>query len=299
MSAGTAYSKRYAGGFADLPSQTTAIDSTFLNAVETALLQLIAAAPTVDGQVAQWDNANTRFGPALILNKNVDPAAAIASSKIDFTGGNALTNAAIAGAAAIARSKLDFGSGLVNADISTSAAIAVSKLASLTGGLTTTIPGSPTDGQIILFTDSTSAPTYFWLLMWANALSKWLFLGGTPQYTEIATSETTSSLTYAALATAGPSLTVVRAGDYYVTLGSTNLINGNIATFHSYDIGGTGAVDADALHQQGLATTGGAYQRTRLKTLAAGTALVSKYKVTSGTVPWESRWMSILPRSIT
>ena len=128
MSAGTAYSKRYAGGFADLPSQTTAIDQTFLNAVETALLQLLGQAPTADGQVAQWDFANTRFGPALILNKNVDPAAAIASSKIDFSGGNALTNSAIAGAAAIARSKLDFGSGLVNADIAAAAAIALSKL---------------------------------------------------------------------------------------------------------------------------------------------------------------------------
>jgi hypothetical protein len=129
MAAGTSYTKRYAGGFADKPSTASPIDSTFLNAVETALLQLIGQAPSVDGQVAQWDSANTRFGPALILNKNVDPAAAIASSKIDFTGGNALTNAAIAGAAAIARSKLDFGSGLVNADIGAVAAIARSKLA--------------------------------------------------------------------------------------------------------------------------------------------------------------------------
>lgn len=129
MAAGTAYSKRYAGGFVDKPTLTTPIDSTFLNAVEAALLQLIGSAPTADGQVQQWDFANTRFGPALILNKNVDPAAAIASSKIDFSGANGLTNAAIAGAAAIARSKLDFGAGLVNADISGAAAIALSKLA--------------------------------------------------------------------------------------------------------------------------------------------------------------------------
>jgi len=106
MAAGTAYAKRYAGGFVDGSGGGSAIDSAFLNAVETALLQLIGAAPTADGQVAQWDNANTRFGPALILNKNVDPAAGIAKSKLDFTGANGIVNADIAGAAAIDGSKL-------------------------------------------------------------------------------------------------------------------------------------------------------------------------------------------------
>lgn len=129
MAAGTAYAKRYAGGFIDGSGGGTPIDSVALNALETALLQLIGAAPTADGQVAQWDNANTRFGPALILNKNVDPAAAIAKSKLDLTGANGIVNADVAAAAAIARSKLDFGSGLVNADIAAGAAIAASKLA--------------------------------------------------------------------------------------------------------------------------------------------------------------------------
>lgn len=84
MAAGTAYAKRYASGFTDLDGSKP-VDAAFLNAVETALLQLIGAAPSADGQVAQWDNANTRFGPALILNKNIDAAAAIAKSKLDFT----------------------------------------------------------------------------------------------------------------------------------------------------------------------------------------------------------------------
>lgn len=105
MAAGTAYAKRYASGFTDLDGSKP-VDAAFLNAVETALLQLIGAAPSADGQVAQWDNANTRFGPALILNKNIDAAAAIAKSKLDFTGANGIVNADIAGAAAIAPSKI-------------------------------------------------------------------------------------------------------------------------------------------------------------------------------------------------
>lgn len=106
MAAGTAYAKRYASGFTDLDGSKP-VDAAFLNAVETALLQLIGAAPTADGQVAQWDNANTRFGPALLLNKNIDPAAAIAKSKLDFTGANGIVNADIAGAAAIDSSKIN------------------------------------------------------------------------------------------------------------------------------------------------------------------------------------------------
>ena len=151
MSAGTAYAKRYAGGFFDKPSTASAIDSTFLNAVEVALLQLIGAAPTVDGQVMQWDDANTRYGPALLLNKNVAAGAAIAKSKLDFSGASGIVNADVAGAAAIARSKLDFGAGLVNGDISAAAAIALSKL-NIGGtssqyvrgdGVLTALPASP------------------------------------------------------------------------------------------------------------------------------------------------------------
>lgn len=129
-----AYTRRFAGGFVDKPTLTTPIDSTFLNAVETALLELVSADGTADGQVMSWIAASSKFGPALLLNKNVDPAAAIAKSKLDLSGANGIVNADVATAAAIARSKLDFGSGLVNADISASAAIALSKLADPTTG---------------------------------------------------------------------------------------------------------------------------------------------------------------------
>lgn len=131
MAAGTPYAKRYAGGFFDGSGGGTPIDSTFLNAVEAALLQLIAQAPTADGQVMQWVNASTQYGPALLLNKNIDPAAAIASSKIDFTGGNGITDAMVKAAAAIAYSKLNLAGNVVNADINAAAAIALSKLAGM------------------------------------------------------------------------------------------------------------------------------------------------------------------------
>ncbi len=145
-----AYTKRYGGGFVDLPSQTTVVDSQFLNAVEDSLLVLDGTDATADGQVLQWINATSKYGPALLLNKNVDSAAAIAWSKLATTG--AIHNTDVAGAAAIARSKLDFGSGLVNADIATAAAIAISKLASYPTDGTKFLKGNATWGGIGLFT---------------------------------------------------------------------------------------------------------------------------------------------------
>lgn len=65
----------------------------------------------------------------------------------------------------------------------------------------TTLPGSPTDGQQATYVDSTSAPTYSWLLQWSAAASVWLFLGGTPK-------EGTSSVV------------VPRAGSYLVRIGT-------------------------------------------------------------------------------
>lgn len=321
MAAGTAYTQRYSGGFANNDASKP-VDQTFLNNVETALLQLIGQAPAAtDGLVMQWDNANTRYGPALILNKNVDPAAAISKSKLDFTGANGIVNADVAGAAAIARSKLDFGAGLVNADVSTAAAIAASKVIGAIGSVATTLPGSPSDGQITVLVDSTSAPTYLWVLVWNSTASKWYYVGGLPAVVIVDTSEgladSAAATSYNALATAGPSFTVPNAGDYYVEVGSfqsSRVDNGTQqVAYHSFDTGGTGAINNDAAKSQpgdsaslGQTTSASVTSGPRLKTgLAASTALVSKYKMSGHTVgqtptpTFANRFMRVHPKSVT
>lgn len=98
-----AYAKRYAGGFLDNAGGGTPIDSTFLNAVEAALLKLFAVDASADGQALLWSLANSRYQPALIGNANIDPAAAIAKSKLAALN---IADADIAAAAGIAASKL-------------------------------------------------------------------------------------------------------------------------------------------------------------------------------------------------
>lgn len=73
---------------------------------------------TSSGSAPQW---------GLIVNANVDPAAAIAYSKLALTG--SIVNADINASAAIAYSKLALTGSIVNADVNASAAIAYSKLA--------------------------------------------------------------------------------------------------------------------------------------------------------------------------
>lgn len=136
-----AYTKRYAGGFVDTPSQTTAIDSTYLNNTETALVALFGVAPTTNGALV-WDG--TKFTAAnLLKNAQIDPSAAIDWTKINSAG--QIANADVKGSAAIARSKLDFGSGLVNADLATAAGIVLSKLANLSSVFGTSISAANTD----------------------------------------------------------------------------------------------------------------------------------------------------------
>jgi hypothetical protein len=83
----------------------------------------------------------------------------------------------------------------------------------------TTLPTSPTDGQVAVLVDNVINPTYQWQFRY-NAAStsayKWEFIGGSLHVVAVETSELTSSITSTDLATVGPSFTVPRAGDWHV-----------------------------------------------------------------------------------
>lgn len=176
----------------------------------------------------------------------------------------------------------------------------------LWGDPATTLPGSPTNRQRAILVDSTTAPTYAWLFQLVSSISdanEWLCIGGNPALVEVLTSQTTTSTSYAALATAGPSFAIPVAGIYNIGIGAfiTNNTNGTSAHM-SYDIGGTGAVDADALTGSAVGGGGGYpngnFSRQTRKTLTAVT-LTSKYKVSGGTGTFASRWMEVMPLRVT
>lgn len=70
-----------------------------------------------------------------------------------------------------------------------------------TAQIVTGFPGSPTNGQQIIFTDSVSAPTYSWLLQYDSLALVWRFIGGSKL-------EGTTTIT------------IPRDGSYYVEIGA-------------------------------------------------------------------------------
>ena len=204
-----------------------------------------------------------------------------------------------------------------NAQIASGAAIGISKLAGYpsdgtkvlkgdgtwgTTGLNityqTTLPGSPTDGQYTILVDSTSAPTYNLLLRYNSTDAKWGYIGGTGIYAEVTTTEAHGGGgTYTALTTAGPSIALPYGGDWFVEVGfdRTAAVNATADTLMSYDIGGTGAVDADAA-RAGQSATGApdSVMRRRKKTGLTAVTLTAKYKTNAG-LSFENRWMYVEP----
>jgi len=218
--------------------------------------------------------------------------------------------------AALATSAADGGSGVATDPLNAPAYLVVGYIIRTTSGagivtpasavpLVTALPGSPVDGQEVLLTDSLTAGTYQWHLRYvaARASNRWVFVGGPPAYSEVATRETSATANaYVALATPGPSIAVPVAGDYLVSLGAAgDNAGGNYALRMSYDIGATAAVDADAamiFTDSSIAGVGrAANSRPRRKTLAAGT-LTAKYKSSGGTMGVQDRWMEVVPIAV-
>lgn len=281
-----------------------------------------------------WIEGVTTVGPTHLNNienglvtADANATAAIPKSVVTTagdliyaTGNAAVTRLALGAAGTVLKggaSTPSFAT-IVNADCDAAMALAISKLSGypsdgtkfLAGDGTwkaagtptpvTTLPGSPANNQQTILTDSTSAPTWYWLLQYNSTAAKWQFIGGSSIYAEVQTSETTTSTTYAALTTAGPSITVPNAGDYFVEIGMAASSTGNLS-YMSYDIGGTGAVDADAVTEYGQNVTPGySVSRARKKTgLSASTALTAKYKaITGNTSTFANRWMRVTPIQI-
>lgn len=155
--------------------------------------------------------------------------------------------------------------------------------------------------EVYLEVDATNGIVWHLRYVAAEPTYKWRFFGGPPMWAEVASAEATAGTSYGALTTAGPAIAVPRAGDYDVEIGATmSGIPVNGSGFMGYDIGGTGAVDADSLNQ---GSGGGGTQiigpiqgsRRRRKTGLTAVTLTAKYKHVTSTVTIANRWMAVTP----
>lgn len=163
------------------------------------------------------------------------------------------------------------------------------------------LPAAPANNQEVIYV-ADAANGVEWRLRYRQAQAAWFYIGGPPLMVTIDTLETTASLAYVALTTAGPSITVPLAGDYDVRLEASIANNtANDGGRMSFDVGATAALDADGILHLGSANADALMSGTRRKTgLAAATALVSKYRaLVGGTATFRFRRMLVTPVKVT
>ena len=169
------------------------------------------------------------------------------------------------------------------------------------GAPATTLPGSPTDGQQAILTDSTSAPTYAWLFQYSSTASKWIFIGGSPVTSYNIGQTGVTSASYVA-PTNNTSVTVPRAGTYLVTFGARFYPgSAGTAAYVTVKLGSASATDANAITSQNL---GGNNVITAERTLtasglAANDTITTYFRADAGTINTQQLWISVVPITVT
>lgn len=156
--------------------------------------------------------------------------------------------------------------------------LTVAQFAALTGLEGT--KGTVAPDEVYLEVDAANGIEWHLAYESGEATYKWRFLGGPPLYSTVSAVETTTSSTYTALATAGPSIALPRAGDYDVETGFLRIGGTAGHEMHmSYDIGGTGAADADRVAAVSVPTS---VFRGNRKTALTAVTLTAKYRTAAG-----------------
>jgi hypothetical protein len=174
--------------------------------------------------------------------------------------------------------------------------------------LVASLPLAPVDGQEVYYL-ADAVNGVVWHLKYRAASPsayKWEFVGGSPLVSEVTAvfNRNSGGTTYADadVGGAGPSVALPLVGDYMVTQEARfdRPASANQTIHMSYAIGGTAAVDADALSltQNDAATPGPSahLSRTRRKTGLGAVTLTTKYRVTGAFVGAGSdRSLSVVP----
>ena len=163
------------------------------------------------------------------------------------------------------------------------------------------LPASPADGQELYFQrGAMAAAGVVWHLRYNAASSspfKWEVLSGTPLLSEVAASETTTSTSYADLATVGPAITAPITGDYVMAFGAGLGSSTGVTVRASVAFSAAQAVNADnILILTGVAGAAGQSSRTLApKTVVGGQPVKLVYDTDGGTATIQKRWLSLMP----
>lgn len=171
----------------------------------------------------------------------------------------------------------------------------------------TTLPGSPTDGQVIFYqTTSGTTPMNTDGIVWQlryNASSasayKWECVGGGSWIKEITTAENTASTTYVDLATVGPTIDVPLSGQYEIIVGADMSVSGfssATTTSVSVKLGAAATTDNERGRVVIDSASGNAsIDRSMIRTLATPSTLKAQYKTGTDTGRFQFRYLIVRP----
>lgn len=230
-----------------------------------------------------------------------DPGSATTAHALVWNGtawvADTITNARVAANAAIAVSKLAPGSAgqILGVSSGTAAWIAAPFVAI---SAVTALPGSPTDGQEVIFTDSLTAPTYYWRFRYNSGSSssyKWEFVGGIPRSQIVTAAENVATTAYSS-GTTPLTFTAPLSGEYAIRTSATALFTAasSLAWWAAIQVNAVSIVE-------GICTTingkwGTVYTETPLVAATASQVIRVMYKVESGlTVGMTPRSMIVTP----
>jgi hypothetical protein len=170
-------------------------------------------------------------------------------------------------------------------------------------GFGTSLPASPVDGQDFVLVDSLTAPTYSWRFRYlaAKATNKWLFVGGSPLRSEVATAQSTATTTYVDLGTVGPQATMPVAGDYVIRFGANINAAAACGGYVAVKRGAAATSDVDGVFAQygsAAANANSVAREMTLAGLAAGLVLTLQYRAIAGTPIFSNRGLYVTPIAV-
>jgi hypothetical protein len=167
----------------------------------------------------------------------------------------------------------------------------------------TGLPGSPDDGEVIVWEFSSS---YHWLLRYNGGAGLWNFIGGSPVIDQTGTERTISGTSYAT--NNSPSITVPIDGSYIIEHGGVIRYNaGDDLRFATVSLSGfplgskSGITPTNSLEATVFTGSGTAFEThhyalaSRVDGVGAGTVVSTVHANASGSHIVGNRWLKVTP----
>ena len=170
--------------------------------------------------------------------------------------------------------------------------------------LVTALPGSPTDGQEVMLTDSLTAPSYQWHMKYIAGITdgfKWMFLGGSPRIAQDEGDEQITTTTMSVLPSSGAQILMdSHVGTYDITIDASVVMatSGQQGAIGLWNRTGSAQYGTDFFGVGEAANRQGASRTMRVSVNTGSLAFWICAKSPSGAINVQKKTLKIIPHRI-